>query len=122
MSLDGESFKIVGSGAGILGACYYLGSVFFRRFAKDKLERVKDRTETDIVTSQYLRIKELEAANRDITEKYISSASELGEVKGEVRALTMHSKQLEGQVDALQKTVEAMQRQINELSQGIKND
>lgn len=117
MPIDSESVKTIGSGLGALGAFFWAGNAVFRRFFKDKLERVKDRTETDIVTSQYARIKELEAANREITDKYISSASELGEVKGEVRALTMHSKMLEGQVSTLQKSLEAMQKQVNDLVQ-----
>lgn len=106
--IDLEPYKGAGVGAGALAFVYYSAKVLFRQVSKDKMEIVKDRIETDIVTKQFERIRELETANKDLTTEALARAVELGEVKGEVRAL-------QGQVNMLEQTIAAMQRQIDQL-------
>lgn len=112
---DQESIKAVGMGLGGLSGMFILGRMVFRRFFKDNLEITKDRTETNIVVGQFERIRELESANKDLTALYVAKVAELGEVKGEVKALSMQCSSQAGQIKALEATIATMQGQINEL-------
>jgi hypothetical protein len=94
---------------------YGFARLIFRRLYKDNLEITKDRTEANIVVGQYERIRELETANKDLTALYIAKVAELGEVKGEVRALSMQTAMLSGQIKTSEATIMAMQSQLNEL-------
>lgn len=97
----------------IFGAGF--GQAYIRKFISNSLEMAKDRAEGDIITHQAIRIKELEAQNAEITDKYVQAMKSLGEVLGEVKALTMKSNALEAEVHSLRGIVETMQKQINEL-------
>ena len=87
----------------------------FRRLYKDNLEITKDRTEANIVVGQYERIRELEYANKELTDLYVAKVAELGEVKGEVKALSMQTAMQSGQIKHMEATITAMQEQINQL-------
>lgn len=113
--IDIEPFKWPAAATGVVAGMYTLGRMFFRRMSKDNLEVTKDRTEVNIVVGQYERIRELETANKELTAKYVAKVAELGEVKGEVRALSMQTTMQSGQIDMLKATVAAMQEQINQL-------
>lgn len=110
-----ESGKWAIGGATGIGAIYAFARLIFRHLYKDNLEITKDRTETNLVVGQYERIRELETANKELTTKYVAKIAELGEVKGEVRALSMQTAMQSGQIKTMEATIMAMQEQINEL-------
>lgn len=114
-TIDLEAFKWPTAGAGAIATMYMVGRTIMRVFSRDKLEIVRDRTETNIVVGQFERIRELETANKDLTALYVAKVAELGEVKGEVKALSMQCFSQAGQIKGLEATIAAMQGQINEL-------
>lgn len=110
-----EEFKVWIAGVGVIGIGALFGQTYWRKFVSNALEVAKDRAEGDIISHQAARIKDLESQNADITQKYVDAMKELGEVLGEVKALTIKSQALEVEVHSLRKIVESMQSQINEL-------
>lgn len=113
--IDIDTAKDAGAYTGALAGMVFLGRVVFRRLFKDNLEMTKDRTETNIVVGQFERIRELETANKELTALYVAKVAELGEVKGEVKALSMQCSSQAGQIKSLESTLAAMQLQLNEL-------
>lgn len=119
--LDGESEKWLATGFGSAGGLYLLARWVFRWFGKDKLEFTKDRVETDIVTGQYLRIRELEGKNTELVSQLLEKAQEVGMLRGQVEALTYHSKLQDLQIEHLKENIKALTAQIEPLLAMLRN-
>lgn len=108
-TIDIEPFKWPAAATGVVAGMYTLGRMFFRRMSKDNLEITLDRTETNLVVGQYDRIRELETANRDLVGTLLAKTAELGELRGEVRALNV-------QITAMEKSMVVLQLKIDVLT------
>lgn len=113
--LDGESGKLIATGGGSVAGAWLLARYVFRWIGKDKLEFTKDRVETDIVTGQYSRIRELEGKNSSLVDQLLEKTEEVGKLKGQVEALTYHSKLQDMEISHLKEKLQAMQEQIEPL-------
>lgn len=110
--LDGESGKWLATGGGSMAGLWLLGRYAFRWFGKDKLEFTKDRVETDIVTGKYSRIRELESKNTSLVDQLLDKTEEVGKLKGQVEALTYHSKLQDMEIEHLKEKLKCLQEQI----------
>lgn len=113
--LDGEPGKWIATGSGGIAGLWLLGRYAFRWFGKDKLEFTKDRVETDIVTGQYERIRELEGKNTNLVDQLLTKTEEVGKLKGQVEALTYHSKLQDMEISHLKEKLQTLQDKIEPL-------
>jgi ribosomal protein S15P/S13E len=112
---DADLAKWVATGGGGLAGLWMLGRYAFRHFGKDSLEFTKDRVETDIVTSQFARIKDLESANSGLVAQLLEKAEEVGKLKGQVDALAMKTQMQEVQIQHLTENLARLEKHVNEI-------
>lgn len=110
---DAEKWLAISGSSGV--GLYILGRYVFRWFGKDKLEFTKDRVETDIVTGQYSRIRELESKCGDLINQLLEKTEEVGKLKGQVDALTMKTNMQDLQIKHLNENVHRLEQQIEPL-------
>lgn len=113
--LDSEPGKWFAAGSGGLFGIIMFGRYVFRWLGKDKLEFTKDRVETNIVTGQYERIRELEGKNSSLVDQLLTKTEEVGKLKGQVEALTYHSKLQDMEISHLKEKLQTLQEQIEPL-------
>lgn len=119
--IDPEIDKWLVTGGVTGGGLYFLARYVFRWFGKDKLEFTKDRVETDILTGQYSRIRELELKCTELVDQLLSKTEEVGKLKGQVEALTYHSKLQDMEIEHLKENVKALTSQVEPLMAMLRN-
>lgn len=97
----------------IFGGTY--GHMLLRRIIRTSTDISKDRTESDLLSRQQIRIQDLEKMLSDQTEKYFQAVRDAGVLEGEVRALTMKAQTQEMEIKELRSIIDKMQVQINSL-------
>lgn len=113
--IEGETGKLLATGGGSFAGALILARYAFRWLGKDKLEFTKDRVETDIVKGQYDRIRELEEKNSALVSQLLTKAEEVGMLRGQVEALTHHSKLQDLEIAHLKENIQALTAQIEPL-------